>query len=59
MNKKPNIIILAYSAFLAIPLWGCTPEIGSDKWCANLKEKPSSDWTMNEATDYAKHCIMK
>jgi len=37
----------------------CSPEVGSEKWCANLKEKPKGDWTTNEATDYAKHCIFK
>lgn len=37
-------------------LIACTPEIGSDKWCANMKEKPKADWTANEAIDYTKHC---
>jgi hypothetical protein len=30
-----------------------------DRWCANLKEKPKGDWSINEATDDAKHCIFK
>lgn len=36
---------------------GCAPEIGSDEWCADMKEKPTGEWTANEATDFAKHCI--
>jgi hypothetical protein len=40
-------------------LSACAPEIGSDKWCAQLKAKPTGDWTANEAVDYAKHCILK
>jgi len=51
--------MLALAALLAIPLWGCVPEVGSDQWCANLKEKPAGDWSMNEAADYTKHCIIK
>jgi len=36
---------------------GCAPEIGSDDWCAQLKEKPKGDWTATEAKDFTKHCI--
>lgn len=59
MNKKTSLIVLALTALVAIPLWGCAPEIGSEKWCANLKEKPSADWSMSEAANYAKHCVIK
>jgi len=42
-------------------LWltGCAPEVGSDAWCADMKEKPKGDWTANEAGDFAKHCVLK
>ncbi len=40
-------------------LAGCTPEVGSEKWCTMMGEKPKGDWTANEASDYAKHCIFK
>ncbi len=59
MNKTTSITMLALAALLAIPLWGCAPEVGSDQWCANLKEKPAGDWSMNEAADFTKHCIIK
>lgn len=42
---------------LSIVLAGCTPEVGSEKWCTAMKEKPSGDWTVNQASDFAKHCI--
>jgi hypothetical protein len=35
----------------------CAPEIGSEQWCAAMKEKAKGDWTATEAKDYAKHCI--
>lgn len=59
MNKKTSLTILALIPLVAITLWGCAPEIGSDQWCANLKEKPKGDWSMNEAADFTKHCILK
>ena len=36
---------------------GCSPEVGSDKWCEDMKEKPKKDWTASEAADYTKHCV--
>lgn len=38
-------------------LAGCSPEVGSEEWCAKMKEKPTGDWTANEATEYAKNCV--
>lgn len=38
-------------------LTACAPEVGSKEWCADLKETPKGDWTANQASDYAKHCI--
>lgn len=38
---------------------GCTPEVGSDAWCTDMKEKPKGEWTANEAGDFAKHCVFK
>ncbi|WP_282606745.1 DUF3012 domain-containing protein [Pelagibius sp. Alg239-R121] len=36
----------------------CSPEVGSEEWCADLKDKPKGDWSANEAKDFAKHCIL-
>ena len=46
-------------AVLALVCMACSPEVGSTKWCASMKKKPEGDWTMNEAKDYAKHCLFK
>ncbi|MBV1911703.1 MAG: DUF3012 domain-containing protein [Kangiellaceae bacterium] len=40
-------------------LSGCAPEVGSDEWCEDMKEKDKGDWTANEAKDFAKHCLFK
>ena len=39
-------------------LTGCAPEIGSEKWCEDMKAKPKADWTVTEGKDFAKHCIL-
>ena len=35
----------------------CAPEVGSEKWCKVMKEKPKGDWTANEAAEFTKHCL--
>ncbi|WNO10821.1 DUF3012 domain-containing protein [Teredinibacter sp. KSP-S5-2] len=44
---------------LCLMFLGCTPEVGSDKWCKHMDAKDKGDWTANETKDYAKHCIFK
>ncbi len=46
-------------AVLLFMLSACAPDIGSDEWCANMKEKSKADWTASEVADFAKHCILK
>ena len=46
-------MILAMVMILAA---GCA-EVGSERWCKNMEEKPKGDWSTNEATDYAQNCI--
>lgn len=47
------------TATLALLCIGCSPEIGSDKWCAMMKEKPKGEWTLTETKDYASNCAFK
>ena len=47
------------AVLLVVGISACAPEVGSEKWCAQLKEKPKGDWSANEAGDYAKHCVFK
>lgn len=42
--------------FFVVSIAGCA-EVGSERWCENMKEKPKGDWSANEAADYAEHCI--
>ena len=39
-------------------LTACSPEVGSDRWCANMRDKPRGDWTANEALEFARSCVL-
>lgn len=52
---KLNFLI---AVLFALSLSACGDRVGSEKWCANLKDKPKSDWTMEEAGDYTKYCVL-
>ncbi len=38
---------------------GCSPEVGSERWCRNMKDKPKADWTLGETRDYARYCMLE
>lgn len=59
MVKSLKIISVAVAGVAVLTLAGCKPEVGSEEWCADMKEKPKGDWTANEAADFAQHCIFK
>ncbi len=40
-------------------LSACAPDVGSEKWCVKLEEKPKDEWTVKEVKDYAKHCLLR
>lgn len=56
MNMKTllkPVLLLSVLSLLA----ACSPEVGSEAWCKDMKAKPKGDWTANEAADFAKHCV--
>ncbi len=59
MNNASRLATLTLTSLLTLTLTGCAPEVGSEKWCANLEEKPKGDWSLNEATDYAANCVLR
>ncbi len=52
--KRKAIIFL-----MCVFLNACAPKVGSPEWCKKIEEKSSGDLSINEAKDYAKHCIFK
>ncbi len=59
MDMIGKCFLLCLCATFAVALSACSPEVGSDRWCADLKGKPKGDWTVNEAKDFATNCILK
>ncbi len=61
MTSRPAVSrALCASGLLtaAVALCACAPEVGSDRWCKAMEDKPKGEWSANEAGDYAKHCVL-
>lgn len=56
MTSKIIPIVFAVLAFGFAS--ACSPEVGSKEWCADMKEKAKGEWSANEATEFAKSCIL-
>ena len=52
-----TILRLLTVMLLVLAASGCAPEVGSERWCKAMKEKPKGDWTASEAADFTKHCL--
>lgn len=52
-----NVIRILLLIGISASLTACAPEVGSEKWCQAMKEKPKGEWTANELADFTKHCI--
>lgn len=59
MNILKKCVVTGLSGVVLLTLSACTAEVGSEKWCATMKDKPQGEWTANEASDFAKHCLLK
>jgi hypothetical protein len=51
---RSGLVLLAGMAVGA-----CAPEVGSDAWCEQLADQPAGDWSVNQAADFAAHCLVK
>jgi len=51
---------LKYGWLVIAVVWltACAPEVGSERWCANMRDKPRGDWTANEALEFARSCVL-
>lgn len=49
-------IFLAVTVLLVLS--SCA-QVGSERWCSDLKETPKSEWTYKETKDYAAHCFFR
>lgn len=53
-----KVFALASLISVLVFVAGCSPEVGSEEWCADIKEKGVANVTANEAADFTKHCVL-
>jgi len=49
---------LALAAIFLAGLAACAPEPGSTAWCEAKKEQSKTEWSMDDAGTFAKHCLI-
>ena len=58
MSLKKISLTIALALVVSGGLTACSPEVGSKEWCEDMKKKDKGTWTGNEATEFAKSCIL-
>lgn len=53
-----KLFTLTVSILALTTLTACEPERGSEAWCKKMDETPKSDWTLGDAGDYTKYCVL-
>jgi len=43
---------------VAVVITGCSPEVGTERWCGKMDKKPKGEWTLEETRDYARYCVL-
>jgi len=51
---RPLLTTLSAALLVA----ACSDPIGSERWCEQQQDKPKTEWTLEEAGDYTKYCVM-
>ena len=54
-----TISIAVTMLFACMLMSSCASKVGSDAWCAKLKDTSKADWSLNDTKNYAKHCVFK
>ncbi|MGX1927420.1 DUF3012 domain-containing protein [Vibrio sp. NH-7] len=53
MKKLPLVL------FALVALSACKDEVGTQNWCDSKAQGPKSEWSAQDALDYAKHCVLQ
>jgi len=59
MTIISKVITGTIALVFLLSITACAPEVGSEQWCNNMEETPKGEWSMNDAGNFTKHCIMK
>ena len=54
MRMSVTLLLLPVTLVLA----ACTAEPGSARWCAQKKDQPKTEWSLNDAGVFAAHCLV-
>jgi hypothetical protein len=57
MARPYGSLRLACVAACVAALCACAPEVGSERWCEVMQDRPRGDWSTNDALDYTRYCI--
>lgn len=53
---KLRVATIFALAFAVTILSSCA-KVGSERWCESMKETPKTEWSMDDAANFAKHCV--
>ncbi|SDK24774.1 DUF3012 domain-containing protein [Microbulbifer yueqingensis] len=53
-----KVFTFTMSAIALVALTACEPERGSDAWCKKMDGVPKGEWTLQDAGDYTKYCVL-
>jgi Protein of unknown function (DUF3012) len=56
---KRALMTVCAASLIALVSVACAPEVGSERWCEAMRDKPKGEWSANEALDFAKHCLVE
>lgn len=59
MSSKCYRLLTGAACVASLLLAACAPEVGSERWCEAMRDKPRGDWTANEALEFARHCLFE
>jgi hypothetical protein len=54
-NVWRAVVLIGVATWLA----ACAPEVGSERWCENMREKARGDWTANELVEFGRSCVLQ
>jgi hypothetical protein len=58
VTASKTVLLPSALAAAILLLAACEPEVGTPEWCEDMKDKPTGDWTVNEASAFTKHCLL-
>lgn len=54
-----KVLTVPVVLFALVTLAGCSPGVGSERWCKQMADRPKSEWSLEDAKDYAAHCVVE